>query len=72
MTGECVVTIPTRNTKKLKAHKGSQTPGKLKGERCMTGKMKKFFACAPHAWKHPQYGVWHQKFKDMNNQRIAV
>jgi hypothetical protein len=42
-----------------KRGKQSQTPGKSKGDRCMTGKMKKYFFCHPHAFRHPQYQVWH-------------
>lgn len=64
---ERVVARPVRNSKKISRRgKGSQTPGKTKGERCMTGKMKKYMACSPKAYKHSQYEKWHEMFKKMN------
>lgn len=48
---------------KTKGNRGNQTPGKTKGEFCQTNPIKKFFACNPHAVRHPAYGEWHEYFK---------
>lgn len=52
----------------LGRRKPSQTPGIKKGERCTTGKMKKFFASTARARHHNDYARWHKKFKSMNGQ----
>lgn len=67
MSAERVTPRPVHNSKKIaRKGKGSRTPGKTKGERCMTGKMKKFMACSPKAYKHSQYEKWHLMFIKMN------
>ena len=43
-----------------KRGKGSQTPGKTKGERCTTDAQKKFFFTSPKAYKHRDYDRWHK------------
>jgi hypothetical protein len=55
--------INWRARKIAKRGKQSQTPGKAKGDRCMTGKIKKFFFSHPHAFRHPQYQIWHDLAK---------
>lgn len=64
---ERVVPRPVRNSKKIaRRGKGSQTPGKTKGERCMTSKTKRYMACHVKAFRHPQYEKWHLMFIKMN------
>ena len=58
-----------RANKIAKASKASRTPGKTKGDRCMTNPIKKFFACSSKATKHPQYEQWNDMFKAMNSYK---
>lgn len=49
--------------------KASQTPGKSKSPTCQTDATKKFFASSPKAYKHKQYGQWHENFKSINGSK---
>ena len=50
-----------------KLGRGSQTPGKLKGETSQTDPDKKFFLTSPRAVKlHDMYAHWHNKAKTWN------
>jgi hypothetical protein len=51
--------------------KSSRTPGKTKGPTCQTDSVKKFFFTHPHAYMHPQYGVWCQIARNMNGGKKA-
>lgn len=51
--------------KRNKGSRASRTPGKTKGEHCMSKGPKKFFACNPKARNHPQYLEWHNHFKNL-------
>lgn len=50
-----------------KRNKGSQTPGKAKGDSCKADSMSRYFAKRSRAYKHPDYGVWCDQ-KDRMNQ----
>lgn len=56
-----------KGKQKTRGNKASRTPGKLKGKNCKTDPIKKFFASNSKAYRHPDYGVWHEEFKRMNS-----
>lgn len=67
MAAERVIAKPVRNSRKIaRKGKGSQTPGKSKGEWCMSRGPKKYFAINPKARNDPHYREWHDKFKKQN------
>lgn len=58
-----------RRKQRTRLNKGSQTPGKSKGETCKTDPRKKFFFSDPKARNHPQYSEWHAYAKSLNEGR---
>lgn len=67
LVGERVKAIPPhRCAQRMRGGRASRTPGKTKGGNCTTDPIKKFFACSPKAYKHPQYNVWNDKFRKAN------
>jgi len=46
--------------------KASQTPGKAKGDSCKADWRKRYYMCNPHAYKQPEYTVWHAKAISLN------
>lgn len=47
--------------KRDKANKGSQTPGKTKGENCMASGLDRLMAKRNRSYKHPYYPVFCEK-----------
>jgi len=52
-----------------KRRKGSQTPGKTKGETCKADAMDKFMAKRSRSYKHPLYAQWCKKVDRWHNRR---
>jgi hypothetical protein len=67
IVGERVIALPIwKGRSKSRGNKASRSPGSSKNEWCQTDPMKRFFACHPKAYKHPQYHKWHDAFKKAN------
>jgi hypothetical protein len=65
---EVFIPIPVHKGKqRTQGSRASRTPGKTKGEHCTSKGLKKFFACHPKAYLHPQYNEWLDYFKQMNS-----
>jgi len=52
-----------------KKRKGSQTPGKAKGESCQADMNKRFFAKNAHSYKDPGYGAWCAAMDALNGMK---
>lgn len=59
-----------RQWKKGVGYKGSQTPGKSKGDTCKADAMKKFFARRSKSYKHEGYGNWCKMCDGMNAKKM--
>ena len=53
-----------RHHKKTKGH---QTPGQTKGEKCKADYLKRHMAKCSRSYKHPNYGTWLEKVREMNS-----
>lgn len=49
-----------------KKARGSQTPGRQKGESCQASSLDRYMAKSSRSYKHKGYGVWLEKVRKQN------
>jgi hypothetical protein len=65
------MTMQSWRAKIIKRGKGSQTPGKTKGESCQADYRKRYYASKSRSYKDIKYGEWCRAMDSLNGMSRA-